>query len=142
MVLQHSVANRIVGHIQEAEPAEARQAPGRGKFGGYTRTIPAIVTVTVVLDGVIVGSSTTTMDSKLEFDIAILPQPASDTPHTISVNAVSTDAGIVASSGGGDGGVGGGDVGVGLGSGDLEVSPAVLSDVLFGEVYLCSGQSK
>jgi sialate O-acetylesterase len=68
--------------------------------------------VTVELDGKVAGRGVTAVDGS--FGVTIAAQPAASTPHVLTVRA----------------------------SGGMQtITPATISDVLFGDLYLCSGQS-
>jgi sialate O-acetylesterase len=73
----------------------------------------------VELDGVVVGNGVVAADGT--FDVTIGAQPASIIPHVIKVS-VATNIGKVAAV--------------------MDITPkTIISDVLFGDIFLCAGQS-
>jgi sialate O-acetylesterase len=84
------------------------------RIAGQVTTKLGGLEVTVELDGKVAGRGMTATDGS--FAVTIAAQPAGSTPHVLRVQA--------------------------SGSGtQLAITPATISDVLFGELYLCSGQS-
>ena len=116
MVLQHSAPSRIVGQVVGWNSEAVPKAAGGGM-------VTSQMTVVVELDGVVAGDCVAAPDGT--FEVTIGPQPTSTTPHEITVSGIvmgkGTPGGFAAATSG--------------------VVPKSISDVLFGDVFLCSGQS-